>query len=301
MREFLDKNDSYGEIKLWCSARKNNEVAVIVEANADEKLYGKFFSNNTGFFGKKGCEKVIELLNEVEKNKNNEKAKISGAIGIIDADFKRILNEKIETQNLFLTDGHDAEMMKVFSEAWKNVIYEHKNKDKLEKFENQKNITIKEHILNLSKAVACVRLLSEKEKLGLKFKTSLNGGKYKFLDYQKFIDEKRLSLDKDKMLKVIENKSEKPNFFKNNPQYLDEIKKIETENYDLKEFCNGHDFMNILSLALKKAINKINISSEQLEKDFTIAYRFDDFKETNLYHSLVEWENQNNDFKLLVH
>ncbi len=293
MRKYLDKNDYYGEIVFWLSARKEKSIGVVVEAKADELFFRKFFSDDTVFFSVDGFPNVKSVLSETEKNK------IPGILGIMDADFRRITKEKVESENIFLTDGHDVEMMTINSPAWDNIINYYKDEDKLREFERNKKISLKEYIFDLSRQVACVRFLKLEAGLDLKFKTlSQKGDGYNFIDYHKFIDKDRLTLDKDKMLEVIENKSQKQGFFKNNPKLKQRIEAICKENYDLKEFCNGHDFMNILSLAFRKVISNQTISGKNIEERFVIAYRFDDFKLTNLYISLLNWEKDNYDFVL---
>ncbi len=297
MREYLDKNIYYGEIKLWCGARKDKAIGVVVEAKADELFFRKLFVDATVFFPVDGSTNVKNVICEAEKNS------ITGVVGIIDADFRRFTNEKIESNQIFFTDGHDIEMMTVNSEAWNNIIDFYKSKEKLDTFEKRNGTPLKEYILNIAKPIASVRFLNLIEKLELKFKTLPNkkGKKkqeYNFIDYHKFIETNTLEIDKEKMLKVIENKSEKQGFLTNSTLLKEKIKTIEEENYELIEFCNGHDFMNILSIALKKVIGNKVISGKDLEEQFIIAYRFDDFKKTKLYLSLANWNEENKEFIL---
>ena len=134
-----------------------------------------------------------------------------------------------------------------------------------------------------------MRLLNERENLGLKFKI-LSKDKYKFIDYQDFIDSNTLKLDIEKLLKTVENKSEKQDFFKNHPDLKIEFGQLTKDDFDLKELCNGHDVINILSIALtnllgnKKSGSKV--SSEELENSLSLVYRLDDFIKTNLFESL---------------
>ena len=146
-----------------------------------------------------------------------------------------------------------------------------------------------------------MRLLNERENLGLKFKI-LSKDKYKFIDYQDFIDSNTLKLDIEKLLKTVENKSEKQDFFKNHPDLKIEFGQLTKDDFDLKELCNGHDVINILSIALtnllgnKKSGSKV--SSEELENSLSLAYRLDDFIKTNLFESLKAWEKDNPKFRV---
>ena len=60
------------------------------------------------------------------------------------------------------------------------------------------------------------------------------------------------------------------------------------------EFCNGHDVLNIFSLALEEAVSNKKSSTKvhghDLETHLMIAYRFEDFQKTQLYQDLLAWE-----------
>ncbi|MEM7182582.1 MAG: DUF4435 domain-containing protein [Spirochaetota bacterium] len=296
MREFLDQTDYYGQIKFWLNARnskKENSVAVVVESATDASLFRKFFSHNTFLVPADGNENVKTVMSQISKENIEE------VIGIIDADFQRIENQLDDLPaNTFLTDGHDLEMMMVVSPAWDNVVEVLVNPEKLTSFEKQTSDDIKSHLLKLASSIASVRLYNHRQDLGLIFKTfHKKNGEYKFIEYSKFITGNLLELNWDKMLQTIENKSNKPNFLTTNDDHKEEINKIAQENHDWLEFCNGHDFLNILAIALSKAIGNKKVSGKDLSESFIIAYRMDDFKQTQLYASLVIW-NQSHKFTL---
>ena len=279
MRDNIDVKYRYGEIKLWRDAKNQGEVGVIVEAKADELFFRKSFSKKTCFFSTDGFKNLLELMTEVKEN-NDE-----GIIGIIDADFRRITNDKIDFDNLFMTDGHDIEMMTINSQAWNEVLSFHANSHKLDKFEKDNRVKFKKYIFDLSKQIACVRYLNKKQDLGLIFRT-FQKGKPNFIDYHKFIDKDNLTIDNLKMIKAIENKSSKQNLFQKFPELKQKLDEICLENYELTEFCNGHDIMNIFAYSIKKALGNENISGIEIENQFIIAYRYDDFKKTTLYKLL---------------
>ncbi|MFK5976963.1 MAG: hypothetical protein QM493_10680 [Sulfurovum sp.] len=292
MREFIDEKDRYGAIKLWYEARRDDYVAVMVEAKADELFFRKSLKKEITFFPMDGCGNLLEVLEEIEKNN------LQGLIAIIDADFRRIDNEELESDNLFITDGHDCEMMSINSPAWDEVFDYHINREKLIKFEKKHKKTFKEYLFELSREIGLLRYLSKKENLDLKFRI-FSKDKVIFIDYNKFIDKDNLKLNKDNMIKVVENKSSKQNLFKDRPELKIVLDKLKVNKYDLVEFCNGHDFIHIFSLSLKKVLNNQNISNFDIEKDLTIAYRYDDFKQTELFKSLSTWEKNNIDYLVL--
>lgn len=288
MKEFRNR---YDEIKLWYEAQKEKIVVVMVEAKADELFFRKFFSKKTTFFSTDGYEYLLEVMNEI--NKNNDK----GVIGIIDADFRRIDNEKIESDNLFITDGHDCEMMTINSQAWDEVFDFHVDRNKLDRFQRSNRVGFKKYIFDLSKKIGYIRYLNKKENLGLVFKT-FKKDKANFIDYYKFIDKDNLKINIDSMIKTIENKSSKQNLFRDNPELKIKLDEICSNKYELIEFCNGHDFINIFAFSLQKVLNNQNISGLEIENKLIIAYRYDDFKKTELFRLLLEWEKNNSIYLL---
>lgn len=305
LREETDNNYIFGEIKMWQDGPRKHEIGVLVEAKSNEHFFAKFFQEDCIFFGFKGWEGVTQTL-EI-----NQKAKIDGIIGIIDADFRRIEKNIPSINNLFLTDYHDTEMMLIESSAWEQVIKHFADiakpktggDSKLRAFEKKQEQSLKELILNLAKEIAYYRLLVEREKYPLKFRI-LKKSRYNYLDYHKFIDVKTLQLNIKKLEQTIENKSSKHSFLQST-DIQKKLSLIRGEVFDILELCNGHDVLNILSLALERAISNLasskKVSGEDLEERLIIAYRLDDFQKTNLYQALVNWEtSKQGRFKLLV-
>lgn len=291
MRNHIDENYIYGELKLWKNGRKKDAVGVLVEAKTDELFYRRFFAKKTAFFKTGGFPKLQAIFDKIEKNKDDS------FIGIIDADFRRIDNENLKYRSLFLSDGHDVEIMTINSPAWEQVLDFYIDKKRNLIFEKKHNQNIKPYLFTIAKSIAYVRYLNKKEEFGLVFRT-FKKDKPDFIDYQKFVNKNDLSFDFNKMLKTIENKSSKQNFFRDNKEYIEKLNNIQKEKYDLLEFCNGHDITNLLALALRKTIGSTTLKGIDIENQLIIAYRFDDFKKTNLYKKLLKWEQENTDFEL---
>ena len=145
-------------------------------------------------------------------------------------------------------------MMLINSSAWNEVINFYCIKSKKTDFETSVDVSLKEYILELIKPIASIRYLNVLNDLGLIFKTITNGKCY-FIDYKSFIDSEDLSLDINKLLIAVENKSQKPGFLSGNQIIIDDLQDIMGDRYDLLEFCSGHDFMNTLSIALENVIS----------------------------------------------
>lgn len=266
-----------------------NRVGIFVESPNNEKLFKPLFDKTCRFFVRHGWKKVLEGIEFFNKSTN-----IFAVIGIIDADFRRITGNFLTEKNIFMTDFHDTEMMTIFSESWDHIIYREADTEKLADFEQKKHF--KDFLLELIKPLSCLRLLNETENLGLIFKkANKENQEFKYIEYKLFVNEK-LEFDFKNLLKAVENRSEKPNYFKNNPQIMQKLTDLQTKIFDLKEISNGHDFMNVLAIALQKAISNKKIDAEHLENLFIIAYRFTDFQKTELYQTLENWQRRTKNF-----
>lgn len=297
LRNEVDENYQFGEIKLWYDSdhRQTNAVAVIVEAKANEILFRKLLHKNCIFFPAQGWVKVITLVAEALKYN------MACVIGIIDADFKRVTNYTSPPQ-VFLTDYHDTEIMLAHSEAWIHVLNQYADPKKCDSFEQKNATTVLQYLLEkLTKPIALLRYLKEKEGIKLKFRAEKKEG-YDYLNYKSFVDTATLQLNETELLQTVANKSQLPNLLKNIP-FLEHLNILKQQDIDLKEWCNGHDLMNLLSVALEKAIGNCTssnkVSGEELEKALVIAYRLSDFKTTNLYQTLQQWAKERTSLSLV--
>jgi hypothetical protein len=202
LREEADVQYHFGVIKFWYEASRSNHAGVIVEAKSDEILFQKLLHADCSFFPVDGWSKSVDVLELCEKHN------LSGVLSIIDADLKRIIDFPTASKNLFLTDFHDKEMMLCHSEAWSLVLNSYGNKEKIQKSEKSKQKSALDFLLEIAKPIGTLRLLNHQFNLGLKFKI-LSNNKYKFIDYKDFLDSNMLKVDVEKLLKTVENKSEK--------------------------------------------------------------------------------------------
>lgn len=295
LRTEADIQYYFGEIKLWYEARRTNLVGVIVEAKSDEILFRKLLHEDCSFFAVDGWSKSVDVLKLCEKNE------LWGILSIIDADLKRVVDYPIPSKNLFLTDFHDKEMMLCHSEAWSLVLNSYGNKKKMQEAKELKDKSVLEFLLEIAKPIGTLRLLNQQFDLGLKFKI-LSNNKYKFIDYQDFIDTNTLKINIEELLKTVENKSQKQGLFKKRPDLKTELETLNKQDFDLKELCNGHDIVNILSIALTHLLgdrkSSSKVSSEELENSLILAYRLDDFIKTQLFESLKAWQEDNPKFRI---
>jgi hypothetical protein len=284
MRNDLDQRDYAGEIIFWEKSRKGGEVAIAVESKSDERFYQKFFHDGAEFFSVDGFENVIDSVEKANR-------RIKGVIGIIDSDFRHFTGEQLP-EVIFQTDTHDVEMQMVDSVVWENFYSQHFPKRKKDGVSANDFL---QNLLEKIKPLACLRYLNHTENLELKFRT-WKQKKFDYLKYANFFDVKTIEINLAKMLNTVQEKSNKPRFFTNESRHSESLNQLISQDFDLIKFSNGHDLMNVLALLIN---SKPKETADSLTKQLIIAYRKEDFQETQLHLQLEKWNDAQKEFSLL--
>lgn len=268
-----------------------NGYYLIVEGPKDSNLYGKFVDDKSiaikEAFGNQRVQNVLELLEERGFDRK---------IGIIDSDFRKITDDLIEMDGLFLTDDHDIEIMVIKTKALESVVRIFCSKAKIESFEKKNGKSIREKLLELGSEIGYLKLANKTYDLGLVFKPKNPEGNQ--LKYKNFISDKTLEyLGDEKLIETVFNYSinrkDKTEDKEVINQRLSDIKK---DDYDVSQLVNGHDLSNALFILMKKVLgskNKMLYDHNAVEDSLTLAFDYDDFKETDLYKNLETWSVQN--------
>ena len=166
-------------------------VFLIVEGHSDKLIYERLVNKQevrvTIASGKNNAIKALSIL---------EKENFCRVFAVIDADFSRIEQQIPHSNNLFLTDEHDLEMMLIKSAAFDKLLKERESEEKIKAFTED----IRETLLKLGQEIGKLRWLSLRNKLDLKFEG---------LNFKNFIDKEKLSINIDKLIISIKNNSQK--------------------------------------------------------------------------------------------
>jgi len=261
--------------------RRFGGVYVLLEGASDNRFFKKFFDQGVARQRvTHGFEKALAVVRLLRERQHSGHFMV-----ILDADFRRIEGNIPADECVLLTDFHDLEMMLIESSAWQQVLDRRASEQKLNRF--QQSRPLKEVLFSLATAIAWLRLLNERENLGLRFKAKQPT---KPLSYRKFVDKDQLTLKgQHELIQFFLDLSQK--------QALDittlaaQIDALSLEEIDPRELCNGHDVIQLLHLALIKAVGSIqNVSPVDLEADFLLAYDSQDFQRTQLFAALKAWE-----------
>ncbi len=264
-----DEHGVIGSIRLQLkSPLGKNKVYVIVEGQTDLKLFINFFDTEHQVDLQQangGCEKLRMIVLEILKDTPN-------IIGIKDADFMHLSREQEVSENIFLTDQHDLEMMQIASDStFYKVINEYLS-------DEREPLELRRRVLISLRFIAGLRWINETENLGLNFKNLGLTESYQAQD---------LTLNQTAYLKVVLQRSA------NKKRELTEMEVAERINEinDLFNLCNGHDFQKALALYINSFGSK-GIKEEQLGSAFRLAYTFKEFQKTVLYQNLQAWQLQ---------
>ncbi|MCA2683913.1 MAG: DUF4435 domain-containing protein [Microcystis sp. M038S2] len=250
-------------------------VFLIVEGHSDKLIYERLVNKQevrvTIASGKNNAIKALSIL---EKEDNFRRV-----VAVIDADFSRIEQQIPDSNNLFLTDEHDLEMMLIKSAAFDKLLKERGSEEKIKAFTED----IRETLLKLGQEIGKLRWLSLRNKLDLKFEG---------LNFKNFIDKENLSINIDKLIISIKNHSQKPSL--DEQQIKQDLSVISDENHDPWQLCCGHDFIDILAIALCKVLgtwNANDVKTEVLERELRLAYELSYFYQTQIYQLMVNWQS----------
>ena len=279
MREQITPDRIANSIRLLRSAHEG--VFLIVEGHSDKLIYERLVNKQevrvTIASGKNNAIKALSIL---------EKENFRRVVAVIDADFSRIEQQIPDSNNLFLTDEHDLEMMLIKSAAFDKLLKERGSEEKIAAFSKD----IRETLLKLGQEIGKLRLLSLRNELNLKFEG---------LNFSKFIDKKNLSIDIDKLIISIKNHSQKLSL--DEQQIKQDLSVISDENHDPWQLCCGHDFISILAIALWKVLgtrNANDVKKEDWEREIRLAYELSYFYQTQIYQLMVNWQSNNHPYQI---
>lgn len=270
-------------------------VYLLVEGAKDIKVYGRLVNEKTvrvrQTHGKYKQRDVYKILAE-----RGYKSKIC----IRDADFLRVPgNEKFipdYSENIFVTDGHDSEVMIVSTDALKNLLLITSNTEKIEAFEKKHDCSIRTLVFELSKPIGYLRYANKKHNLGLSFKPERpEGGRIK---YKKFICEKKFEyLSMDTMVNTLyEYSKNRGQDVASRDVIMAKFIEVSSLNIPIIELVNGHDVSEILSIIITKGLrsdSKLAHDQPSVESSLALAYELRHFIESNLFISIENWSASN--------
>lgn len=285
MKEYLAYQDTVDDLLLWRQGFAR--TFLLVEGATDQRLFKRFTDTSRCKLREcHGKENVLSVLSLLEIRG------FDGVVAIVDADFMLLEQVELPSNDLFITDEHDIEMMFLRSKLLEQYLDVHGSDDKLVRFWGENEQDVRRLLLNLGRHVGYIRWLSLRERFEFRFEG---------LDYEKFISRDKLELNVTKLIKTIKDHSRTAHIADN--ELLSKLNALISETHDLWHVCCGHDLIYILALGLKKALGTHDArecTPEDIEQTFRVGFSIEHFRATRLYQSLADWELHHPEFKLLA-
>jgi hypothetical protein len=290
MREFLTVDRVANQIRLRRSTYSG--TFLLVEGSSDKTFYERFVD-------KLGCELVITAGKPSSKQRAIaileilEKSNFRGVLAIVDADFDRLQNTSVTSPNLLRTDTHDLETMLIKSPAFDKVIVMFGSEEKIIKFGRD----LRTVLLESGTTVGYLRWVSQSDGLNLKFEG---------IEFKNFINNQTIQISEIELIKEVKNKSKA--YSLDNEDLQKRLTNKKNSSHNPWQVCCGHDLVEILSIALRKAIGSnpaIDVkpnsddSKNTLENFLLLAYEENYFHQTQLYLEIRKWETNNQPFHVL--
>lgn len=268
------------EIRL---KRQSHTGAFLVVEGRDDRLFMERFTcaelcKIEVAQGKENVSAVLDVLNEKS---------FPGTLGLVDSDFDRIRYVGSSEQNLVRPEYHDLETMLLCSPALGRVLVELGSQQKIEAFDDDILAALMKRALPL----AYLRLFSLKCELNLKFEG---------LNHSTWIDRASFECSTKRLIQEVKNRSKRHDLSSDSLEKA--IARMNYDDHDPRELCNGNDLIEILSIGLRGKLGNrqaSEVSGTVLKRYLRLAYSEEDFRRSKLRKAIRDWEARELEFRIL--
>ena len=219
--------------------------------------------------GKKTVPSVIDTLDRYD---------FRGVLGLVDADFDRLLGVTNGRENVVMYQHHDLETMLLNSDSLRRVLVEFGSAKKITSFSGD----ILSELTTRALALGFVRLYSCRSRLNLRFTR---------LDFNAWIDRQSFSWCQDEMIRAVKNCSQRHDI--DSRVVHSEIARMAGYGYDVLELCNGGDLVEILAIALRGIFRSSRASEVRvpaLLRALRLGYSRAELMASSLGIGIRKWE-----------
>ncbi len=228
--------------------------------------------------GKLNVEGAIERL---------DTRNFSGALGIVDDDFDRLRNKTLPSPNLLATDAHDLECVLLRSPALERVLAECGDQDKIRRFEDTQDCTVRDALLARGLVFGRLRWLA-----ALRRGWSLPFGER---GRERFTDRKTWEVDRDRLYTAVVKDG-----------VLQNIDAVHTAISDLPDadpwsICQGHDLIVLLRIGLQQVLGNLKKSKGVADVAALLRASFgeNELHQGTFGQSIRGWESANPPYQVL--
>ena len=251
---------------------------LLVEGTDDAKLYSKFCASTCKVIPAHSKANVEAAITELNRTK------FTGALGIIDADFDSTVGSSRIPANVARTDFHDLEVQLVCSRAFDIVLSEFGSASKIQNFQTQTGLSVRDAVMSMSASLGALQLLSAQNALFFTFED---------LDFSKFINRETFMLSETSMIKAVLDRSRRNDI---DPASIRrELLLLNASGIDHRQLACGHDAVRILGIGLRKVLGTqraVDVEAANLQRALRLAYDSTAAAKSNLFTSIREWTRE---------
>lgn len=253
-----------------------HETYILVEGESDKVFFTTLIGSlsNIRFRPVNGWERVHSTISKAQQEG------YTNILGIIDKDYHCLINDGVVEHNqLLFTDNNDIEMMLFNSTAFEKFLAVCGSRTKIEVHANPR-----EPILNAACCIGALRAISLQNKYYFHF----DG-----FECKDFVNKNTLVPDRNKLIeKIIQRTRSKGTLITVTDEILKEQIEGFCQTYCSHELCNGHDVLDILSIAMTKlyaTASSNQYNSESIFNYLLVGYTAEEFQKSELYRKLIGW------------
>ena len=258
--------------------RQNDKTTcfVLVEGESDQAIFEARLLNGATckIWQMNGREGVLTTINQTRL------WNLPGVVAIVDADFDRLVDNALESTDLFYCDGHDAEIMMSLTNALDEVIRFKADPAKAEAAKAKKAQSLREILLDMGTPIGAAMLIDYENGWNLSFKE---------LEYESFIDARNFLCDEGKLSRALVK--QKPALCIDSRDFANQIRNKVREIDNPSELCRGHDFCRIFALCFAKGSPREFLTrAKDIEEGLRMVFQRAQFETTELYRKLIDWQ-----------
>jgi hypothetical protein len=263
----------FAQMRMERQAHKS--TFVLLEGSSDLKRVKKVTEqSNCSYVDCFGKENVIGAI-DLNLDDGHE-----DCIGLVDADFDRIAGLTTDIDSVVFSDFHDFDMDIICSEAVESYLSETSDLKKLTVYGGA--IPFLNRLMMDIKPLSILRYVNQTRNL----RYNLQG-----LQLHEFFD--GYSICTAKMIECVSQGA----FGSNNHRQLiqAEIDRLLPLDFDLLQLTNGHDLFAALGICLRNRIGSRSVPQtwrSEVEMHLRLVYSTSDFRKTQAYAKIAEWQSE---------
>lgn len=278
MQKYIDASTILSEARIM--QEDYHETYILIEGKSDKTFFTTLVGlpTNIRFRPVNGWERVHNTILQAQKEGYTK------ILGIIDRDYHSLIQDGVtENNQLLFTDYNDIEMMLFHSQSFDKFLIVCADENKLKALDDPRM-----PILSAASYIGALRAISLANHFNFHF------DKFECKD---FVNRNTLSVDCKQLIEKITQRTRSKGIQVtiSNEELETQVKSFIKE-HNIGVLCNGHDVLDILSIAMVKLY--ASYSANQYAPDalfdyLLMGYSTEEFQKSELYIKLIDWIRTN--------